>query len=448
MEWLKKPIYVYSFGLFFLIYKSAQYIYSFQPLVFLGFLGGYCLTNFIVTKILGYKNASFGKYCGVLLVVFWMFFLFAEPIVSGLGKVLNPSFTRPRYILPCMIIVFSLMYPIWKKNDDKRKSIFNQVFNVFILILCVIVILSGIQTFRYENKHKDFLNSRTLSPLEIKNNKDIIWLLMDEYAGPSSLKSQFKFHDPLVDSLNSKGFFVFDNLRSRSDETVYSLTSLFNMDDSIPMSNYLYAFNYLNNGCMLKQFKQKGYDFVNLDFLNIGGFSKHLSLGIFPYNYIDQILFGSGFRTLQARFKKEQEPFDLYNQAIIKSLHEEVLKNRTKPTFIWAHLLIPHPPFTRDAKGNNRHLTGEDQITTDSETAKQYLAYLTYGNGVVLKILNEIPDWRNKIIIISGDHGARMLIPVGDPRRKQPFGAIYYPGMDRKELGTIKYMQQFPFHLH
>ena len=199
----------------------------------------------------------------------------------------------------------------------------------------------------------------------------------------------------------------------------------------------------------MNNLQKTGYEFVNLDFLNIGAHPKFFYLGIFPDNYTDQILTESVFTILSGRISERKMLFDNYNQKVINAFKLNVVKKRTKPVFIWTHLLIPHKPFYRDANGNiNKSPVVDLKSSSHSIVSSQYIGYLNYGNKVLLEMLNEIPDWKNKTIIISGDHGARMIIPNNDPRRKQTFGAIYYPGMDKKELSKIKYMQQIPFHLH
>lgn len=453
MEWLKRPIYIYSFGLFFLIYRSAQYFQSFQPFVFFCFFFFYCLINYVAVTI--QKKAGLYKYGVSWLLLGWIFSLFIVPVSYFLIGNLNSFFFEFRHLLLFLailivILLFSFfIHRIGRNINSQKIFILNQFLNVFIFILTGSVILDGIRNYQREDKRKIASEDRKIAQLDVKRKRDIIWILLDEYTSPSSLRSQFQFHDPLVDSLRKNGFFVFDALHSRSDVTIYSVNSLFNMDDSIPVPNFLYAAAYLNNNTLVKQLTRNNYEFVNLDFFNIGNHPKFLNLLIFPDNYVDQLLFGSVFDLLLDGFSKGKVSFDEYNQHVIKEFQKETHKKRNRPSFIWTHLLIPHLPFVRDAKGAlNKSALSDTRTGSRSEVIDQYTAYLTYGNGVVLHILNEIPDWRNKIIVISGDHGARMFIPDKDSRRKETFGAIYYPGMDTKELSTIKYMQQIPYHLH
>lgn len=445
--WLKRPFFIYSFGLFFLIYKTTDYFPSFQPFVFLGLFSGYCLINYIIISI--QKKAGFHDYGVGWLLIIWIISFFVNPIVIYLNTLVDLSSIRLRYLLFFVLIICFLVTLLAKKAGERYLHILNQLVNVFVLVLIGLILINGITTRHDEEKHAAVITDKKLPSLKIKGNKDIIWLLLDEYASPSSLKSQFNFKDPLVDSLKNRNFYVFDKLRSRSDVTLYSLNSLFNLDDSIPAKSYMYAGNYLKNSIWVKHMEKQGYQFISLDFLTIGGHQKSADLQIFPDSYLEQISSNSILTYFDAINARGKKPFDDYNLQTIKTLANTIKVKYPGPTFIWAHLLLPHPPFYRDAAGNlNKKPVENIQMASSAEITKQYTSYLSYGNKIILKTLNEIPDWRNKIIIISGDHGARMLISADDPRRKQPFGAIYYPGMDTKELATIKYVQQIPFHLH
>lgn len=446
-DWLSRPVYIYSFGLFFLIYKSSQYFPSFDLLLFICFFVGYCLINCGI--ILIQKKAGFYKFGSCWLIFTWILFLFSEQIINYLNEYIDPAFVRFRYLFLVIISICLVIYLICRKVDRQKILILNSIINVFVFILTVLTITSGVKLVYWERNHNIALNNRRLPSLDIKNNNDVIWILLDEYTDPASLKSQFKYHDFLVDSLEMKGFFVFDKLKSQSSTTVYSISSLFNLNDTIPIANYSYATHYLDENIWINHLHRIGYDFVNLDFLNIGGYPKFSYLRIFSDNYFDQIISGSVFASLLDNLTEEKNVIDIYNQKVIRVFKQKVNEKRNKPVFIWTHLMIPHEPFYRDANGNmNKSPVLNVSTSPASLIIKQYTEYLSYGNNVLLKMLNEIPNWKNKTIIISGDHGARMLIPDNDPRRKQTFGAIYYPGMDKKELGKIEYMQQIPFHLH
>ncbi|WP_183883211.1 hypothetical protein [Pedobacter cryoconitis] len=420
----------------------------FNPLLFLCFLGGYCLVNYILIWI--QRKTGLYKYGISWLILVWILVLFFSQIAAFLTTVIDPSFLRLRYLVTFIFVFSLLVYVIKRRVGYEIISGLNYLVNVFVLILTGLIIFSGVQIYLKEKGHNFYLQNRKLPSLKIKDNKDIVWILLDEYASPASLKSQFNFKDSLVDSLGNKGFYVFENMNSRSDTTVYSVNSLFNLDDSVTISNYANATVYLNQSSWINHLTKFGYDFISLDFLNIGGHPKLQDLKIFPDNYIGQVLNGTLFISAwDSLFLKHKMPYDDYNQMIVSKFNKNMHLKRSRPVFTWTHLLIPHTPFYRDAHGRvNEHPIEVFDAASSKEVTRQYTSYLSYANTVVLKMLNGIPDWKNKIIIISGDHGARMLVPEHDPRRKKTFCAIYYPGMDKLKISKIKYMQQIPFYLH
>ena len=275
--------------------------------------------------------------------------------------------------------------------------------------------------------------------------KDIIWILLDEKGAPSAMESQFQFHDWLLDSLRGKGFYVFDSLPSRYNGTIFSINSLFNLDDTIKPTDFMHAANTLKNNKWVTELKKQDYHFRSFDFLQIDSNKGKGALCLFPDNYINQILFGTAFPGIWAKISKN---VDTYNSKIISELSKEVQQKHNYPQFIWSHLLIPHSPIFRNEKGTLlEHPIYNESLIDSTEIKEKYKKYNFYGNTVVLNILNKIPDWKNKIIVISGDHGARILVSKNDPRQFTTFAAIYTPNKDTAELKKIKYLQQIPIHL-
>ncbi|OOQ59561.1 hypothetical protein BC343_05175 [Mucilaginibacter pedocola] len=441
-------MFVYLFGLFFLLFKTSQFFPSFQPAVFLLLLLAYSAINFIVISVL--RRIPSYKYGLSWLLVLWVAVLFTYPILGYLAGWLPASFIHAKYLLIAAVAVGLLLGYFYTRIPAGKIMMLNRGANVFILILTGMVVFSGLKTAGIEAKHKQAIEAKSNIKVSRNNKSDIIWIMMDEYASPSSLKNELGFTNPLVDSLKKLDFFVFDSLKSRSDTTIYSVSSLFNFDDSLKVSNYNYAAGYLRDSKWPGVLQRDGYSFINLEFLDIAGQDKVWALGIFPDDYLGQVLFNSMFYTgYNNSIDPEKKPIDHYNQFVIKQLEIKAAEKRQAPAFIWAHLLIPHAPFFRNAAGDpNSNPIQETSGYPKDELIKQYIPYLLYGNKVILDILNHIPDWRTKTIVISGDHGARMLLKADDARRKETFAAVYYPRMDSAELSRVKFLQQIPLHLH
>jgi hypothetical protein len=96
------------------------------------------------------------------------------------------------------------------------------------------------------------------------------------------------------------------------------------------------------------------------------------------------------------------------------------------PKFVYAHILIPHPPFVFSRSGVNIDFPGNDGATPVGPTPKDYATgyrnQLDYINYRILPIVKEIQaNSKNPpIIILQGDHGV-------DPRRSFILNAYYLP---------------------
>jgi len=352
-----------------------------------------------------------------------------------------------------LIIILALVIVIIKSIASK-KLIFlsNKLLNFFFISITFFVLLNGVKTYNNELRHFEIMqNEKTNLPIT-KYKHDIIWILLDEYAAPSTLRTQFHFKDWLVDSLEKRKFFVFDSLPSRYDGTILSLNSLFNLDDTITPSSNMYAAKYLNKSRWIQYLKVDGYTFNSFDFLTISGSIgiSNVSLYFFQNKYSLQILNNSFFFSAWYYLIEPKEKIiDGYNKIVAEKSLALLKSKKNAPQFTWIHLLIPHSPFYKDENGNiNNNPVINPNRSTHAEANKQYINYLSYGNKIALNLLTQIPDWENKTIIISGDHGARMFLQNGDTRRFVTFAAIYFPKMDSTELKQIKYLQQIPLHIH
>ena len=435
-HWLEKPLFVYLFGMFFLVFKSSQYFPSFQLNIFILFLILYSAVTYCIIFILA--RLGLAKYAYILTIIGWILLLYTDEI-------------RYNHFILLFLFITTLITSILRKSStDFICQLFNKLTNIFVLLLTFFVLVSGLYIYIKERNHQKREPS-SFQITTIKPKRDIIWILLDEYSSQSYLSNQFHFHNYLIDSLTKRKFFIFDSIPSRYDFTINSLNSLFNFDDSIEPTNYMYSAKYLSQSRWIKTLQKDGYQFNNLDFLKFEGINKKIELSFFfPYEYFNQIIYNTFFYSFWYFFVTPKEILiDKYNLTIIKHLQNSIALTNNGPTFTWAHLLIPHVPYYRDQNGNiNTHPIINTARSSQKEITKQYLNYLQYGNKIVLSLLNQIPNWQNKIIIVSGDHGARMFLANGAPQRFATFAAIYYPGMDTAELKKIKYLQQIPFYLH
>ena len=316
------------------------------------------------------------------------------------------------------------------------------------LFATIITLFNGLFILYIENQHKiSLLNKAESSKLKVPvSHPDIIWILLDEYASnPQLMKLGYTNH--MGDSLRKRGFYVWDSIATRYDHTELSISSLFNLDDTIQPSNYKYSEKYIMQNVVKAAFISNGYSFTSLDFLHFNEGENDFDLpGLFPYSYLSEVLNGTVISDFWFRYFNNYElKTAAYNLKVQTALSEKFLSHKKKqPAFIWAHFLMPHSPFLKDSTGKSLH-SGIISNSTIQNINNNYINYLAYTNHTILDILSIIDNLNNKIIIISGDHGFRFYLNPSDKYRKETFAAIYLPNTNftkTNQLKNIRFIQQ------
>jgi hypothetical protein len=120
-----------------------------------------------------------------------------------------------------------------------------------------------------------------------------------------------------------------------------------------------------------------------------------------------------------------KSPDDLFRQRTQFDLQElPQLPSIQGPKFVFAHLIIPHPPFVFGPDGQPVSI-GSD--ATSSMAAQAYVDQVTFINKQMLEILPQIIAGSSTppIIIIQGDHGTGA---VGGADHMANLSAFYLPG--------------------
>lgn len=443
---LRKPLYPYLYGLTFISFKSVQYSPSFSLSDALGCFLIFSFSCYCIDRILAKFSTSAYRSLSIIL-------LFGSLLhVAGIAQLLgyNYAYIPTRfylffYLLILVIIITVRIIPL--RFPDKYAPSLNKVINVFFLITTVVFIGNSYINDGGKREQEGKTNQITHKNIDTTKQKDIVWILLDEYASSASLKKQFGFHNPLDSVLHQKGFYVFDSIKTRFNNTLFSLNAIFHLDDSIRPSSFYAGVRSLRRSSWMSLLEKRGYQFVNLGFFDIGSHSKLANRSGYPQTYIDQLLSGTLFSLVYGNLKYTPEKCDLYNQEVLHRLGDTLLHQGDQPRFIWAHLTIPHEPFCRNSKGI--FLTGRSYDETDSAFIKKnYVEYLQYGNSVILNLLKNHPELSRKILIISGDHGPRYPWLKDKTYQKWPFAAVLIPdSRDTVSLKKLQYISQLPVFL-
>ncbi len=325
-----------------------------------------------------------------------------------------------------------------------------------VVAVCLVLISTG-RILAYDLRTGAWLDQRgaenveTNAPesVEADTLRDIYYIILDAYASAETLQEIWDYDNhEFVDYLTERGFYVVPDAKTNHPVTFLSLASSLNMqylnylaDELGPDStDRRQAYQMTQNSKVMRFLKARGYKFVHFQ-------SGWGPTGKNPYADRDvrcgnvsefaQVLVRTTIlRPLANRFLQH----DLRSAVLCTfATLPEVQQTIEGPRFVFAHILVPHPPF----------LFGPDGEPVDTEPdfrprgwGRYYLGQLEFVNKkvevLVDKILSEAET--PPIIILQADHGSRSintkLLPSVRPLRERCgiLNAYYLPSNGKEFL--------------
>jgi len=436
----QKALYPYTYIIAFISFKSAQYLPAFSFLYALLFFITASFCCYIINLIL--PSFSTNRYTTVITLLVAVSVLH----VAGVAHLVGYSYTDiPLYFYICFYAGIVLIVIPWLYMSMNKIGLFapiiNRLLNTFFIICAFVFVMVG-----YYRQHKEVSRFMPISimkkPGQVK--PDIVWILLDEYGSSAVLHTSFSFVNPLDSALSQEGFYIMNRMKSRFDNTLFSVNAIFTNDDSVRPASFYAGVRSLQQSEWVPVMDTFGYQFVNLGLFDIGGHSKFSNRSGYPQIYTDQLLSGTLIDMVIQNVKYTIGKCDAFNQHLLNKLKDTLAYQSSRPRFIWAHLSIPHEPFCRDRAGHMLHdkaHNGYDSVFIK----RRYIDYLEYGNNIIRDLIRSSPGLGKKIIIITGDHGPRYAFLKDSSCRNWPFAAIRVPGnFDTNRLNNLQYISQLP----
>ncbi|MGH2785340.1 MAG: sulfatase-like hydrolase/transferase [Actinomycetota bacterium] len=299
---------------------------------------------------------------------------------------------------------------------------------------------------------------------EIREGKrDIYYVNFDRYGGEDSLGPNFDYDNrPFLSSLEQKGFVVAHHARANYPNTGHSMTSMLNMtylDDVAKQvgdsGDWGPLYGLLKEHAVGRFLKSQGYRYVHIGNWFEGTRSSPLADEVVSYDPLSEfsrtLLETTPLGALSKSLGIGDDKLDSRRVAWARVLFQfdQMLRagNDGKPTFVLAHIILPHEPYVFERDGS--FLTAEKMKSRHWH--RNYLESLLFANTLMTEIADHLlagPDATDPIIILASDEGP----PPGtdksntnpDPeawiskttkqlRQKFPIlAAFYLPGADRR----------------
>lgn len=322
-----------------------------------------------------------------------------------------------------IILLLRAVHSIWTNTQRLQKAL-----PAFTLVSAGLVIFQVISiVFNYQggifNKNTASSNLASATnavsaegPIAGKKYPDIYYIILDCYPRNDTLSYVFNFdNSEFLNGLEQRGFYVASQSSSNYVMTFLSLSSSLNMqyhdqeqlkaegtDRSLPN-------RMIQNSKIASLLHQYGYNFINV------------SSGWGPTDIIphadENIKFTelSEFNLVLLK-TTALEPFINYttqeDKRMLINFTFDRLQNMPstqQPRFIFAHMLIPHPPYVFNKDGSAPDILNTSYMNYLPEYKPAFLNQMEYANGQVLQLVDKIlqsnPD-NPPVIVIQGDHGS------------------------------------------
>jgi hypothetical protein len=254
----------------------------------------------------------------------------------------------------------------------------------------------------------------TVPPAAGPAGPDVYYLVFDRYGGLDALQEEFGFDNaPFLAELERRGFSVATESRANYPTTVLSLASSLNMAYLDPLSRAMGPgatdreplAKLIRDHAVGGYLKTRGYRYVH-----VGSWweptsaspladrsERYGGLSEFSQVLLDQTALAPILRRLSPDLDMRRRE---YERVLFQFDRVADAAGDRRPTFVFAHFLIPHGPYVFRADGSFR----AERVRRGRKQG--YLGQLRYVNGRILSLVDRLlAGADDPIIILQADEG-------------------------------------------
>jgi hypothetical protein len=248
------------------------------------------------------------------------------------------------------------------------------------------------------------------------DSPDIYYLVFDRYANLATLERDFDFDNrPFYEQLRQRGFHCAENSHANYPRTKISMASALNMrllHDAV----YVDHVGLLSRHRVGRALRAAGYDYYHLG--NWYGPLRrnrdatfNWPVSSYPSYFAQELCRATPVVALMqlARGQPLSHVPELESPAAVEGRFNSIeeFAGRRGHKFIYAHFLLPHPPFVFNADGTLA--TPEQRAGRTHE--ESYVQQLRYANRRIIKLIDAIAarSQRPPIIVIQADEGPTLI---------------------------------------
>jgi hypothetical protein len=406
---------------------------------------------------------------GLVVFVLGLIF-FTYPHIRVILQEKLPILVTLDILLAICIIFMAATFLVSIKVPREKLAVISIYLNGITLVLVLFQLTS---LFVYEYKLAAYKRNAELqtqsSSAKVTPGKnslpDVYFIVLDGYARADVLQSELNLdNSPFLDALRKRQFYVADCSQSNYAQTEQSIASTLNMEYldgiisriSAPQLREDYFAPYITNNVVRQFFESLGYQTVDFytgytwaEWTNATYFlgdprsskttsvqslvpfeSSFLSRTIFPY-ILDDLTYLGVMKPSQVAPLTGSE----VDRGIVRYTLSElpVVTQLRSPKFVFAHILLPHPPYVFGPNGEEQKLPDNASY---ADRLKGYRDQVLFANKSILPVIDSIlAESKGKaIIVLEGDHG---IVEYTD-------GAVHMKNLETYYFPDHKYSDLYP----
>jgi hypothetical protein len=396
--------------------------------------------------------------------IFILFFLTYGSFFDWLLKI--DLITVKHYsVLPLAVIVaFSISKTIKRISSQVATKLW-LILSVVVLFLIIfnLIRITPVEIRKVKLNSENSNKNKSVSGNSVKtmNYPDIYYIILDEGAGFDVIREYFNYEkiDDFVEFLDKKGFYVAEESRTNSLNTLEVMAERLNYEEYPGDENELFYFEKIINNRTMRHLKTKGYSFVVLN--QMGGSFGYPNMPQLEADYqlesdenlsestlgisdgLDRMIIEPTM--LKPLINKYDFPRPVYEKHASQIFYvmDKIgnINAVDEPKFVYIHLLLPHRPFMFSADGN---IIEYKNFNNWNYYLGNYIFSISVAEKMISNIIKNSKENRMPVIILQSDHGARnikknepdlvVLDDYPDKNRYDIINSVFIPNCNNLQL--------------
>ena len=416
------PLLVASHSVLHLYVHNVELLTLSAILVPLGIVLGSVLAIYLLCRLALKADTSAGIIATSVAAAI-LYYGYVYDFVGGIllqGVEVNPMLAVGLWLLPFLAVI---AFAVWKRLDVPSANGYLNLIALALVVTTLLPLLRLPAPAAASAPQNEVIN---ISPpakgdslgarIELEEAPDVYYIILDGYAREDILLDYGFDNSEFLDGLRARGFYIADESHSNYSQTSLSLTSSLNMDyldriidlEAAEEQGTGSLYPLIRNNRVLQEFKGRGYKTIHLASAWLATESNEFAdqtMGQNPISEFGAMLFN---RTVLRPFAPDF-PLRQQQRTILAAFEQlKRLPQDDAPTFAFAHIVAPHPPFIFDRDGN-LPVTGEEAefFGGSWRPLEAYADMVYYINQQVEATVDSILAQSDTppIIIIQSDHG-------------------------------------------